>query len=816
MKYQSGEIKKILGIDTHPRNPIESQIAFVEIDSRSIAFPNETLFVTIKGQRKDGISFIPELIKRSCFNFLIDQKHAHLAKQFPNANFYITKDVVGSLQKLARHHRKQYKYPLIGITGSNGKTTIKEWLYSLLSSKKNIIRSPRSFNSQIGVPLSILKMKAHANLAIIEAGISKQGEMTRLEPMILPDVGIFSSIGDAHNEGFDNRKQKLDEKWKLFETAQEIFYHELEIPEDYKVRFPNKTYISCGNSKQAAFEYEIQDNKRLILKKIGESYELPFYDKASIRNLALCIAYLKHQNISAEEIQERILRLSPVTMRMEMREGRNGCIVINDSYNFDIQGLSYGIDFLQQQNPSLSKTIILSDIYQRSEQAEAYRKIANLINQSGITKSIFIGKEIHYVANYLDPRIENYFFNNTNEFLEDPLIYSFENENILLKAARDFQFEKIFSALSLKVHDTVLEINLNQLASNIQYFKKQLSPDTRIMAMVKASAYGTGDWEIASFLESQKIDYLAVAYTDEGIQLRQKGISLPIVVLHPDVSSFEALVKHKLEAEIYSLEMLKKLVHFLDQYYSQLNIHINLDTGMHRLGFMEEDLAELAAIIHEDRLIKVKSIFSHLAASDNPAHDAYTRLQIERFDERYDQLMKGLSHKTLKHLLNSNGVLRWKAYEYDMVRLGIGIYGIGIDAEAHPELKPVHRLSSRISQIKKIKAGESVGYDRKSILAKDRTIAIINIGYADGIPRAIGNGKFSVAVLNQPAEIVGNVCMDTLMIDVSHINDVMVGDEVVIFDEKHHIKHLAESANTIAYEIISGISKRVKRVFHRE
>ncbi len=816
MKYQSGEIKKILGVKTIPSKTIESQIAFVEIDSRSIAFPNETLFVTIKGQRKDGISFIPELIERSCYNFLIDKKHAHLAKQFPEANFYISEDVIDSLQKLAMHHRKQYKYPLLAITGSNGKTTIKEWLYSLLSSQKNIIRSPRSFNSQIGVPLSILKMKSQANLAIIEAGISKQGEMDRLAPMILPDIGIFSSIGDAHNEGFVDRKQKLEEKWKLFENAKEIYFHENEIPENYKERFPDKSYISCGNSEEANFEYEIKDHKYIVLKKYGESYELPFQDKASIRNLALCVAYLKHEKYTQEEIQDSILRLSPVTMRMEMREGRNGCIVINDSYNFDIQGLSYAIDFLQQQNPALSKTIILSDIYQRSEQAEAYKQIAHLINQSGVTKSIFIGKEIHYVANYLEAGIENYFFNNTDEFLNDPLIYSFENENILLKAARDFQFEKIFSALSLKVHDTVLEINLNQLASNIQYFKTQLSPDTRIMAMVKASAYGTGDWEIASFLESQKIDYLAVAYTDEGIQLRQKGISLPIVVLHPDVASFEALVKYKLDAEIYSLEMLKKLIHFLDQYYSQLNIHLNLDTGMHRLGFMEEDLAELAAIIKEDRLIKVKSIFSHLAASDNPAHDAYTNLQIERFEKRYNQLIKNLNHKTLKHLLNSNGVLRWKKYEYDMVRLGIGIYGIGVDNQMHPELKPVHRLSSRISQIKEIKAGESVGYDRKSILSKDSKIAIINIGYADGIPRAIGNGNYSVVVLNQQAEIVGNVCMDTLMIDVSHINDVMVGDEVVIFDDKHNIKHLALSANTIEYEIISGISKRVKRVFHRE
>ena len=816
MEYQSTEIKKILGVDTLPLKPIANNIAFVEIDSRSIAFPSKTLFVTIKGQRKDGVSFIPELIKRSCFNFLIEKKHVHWAKKFNNVNFYLTDDVVGSLQKLAEHHRAQFSYPLIAITGSNGKTTIKEWLYSLLSAKNNIIRSPRSFNSQIGVPLSVLKMKSQANLAIIEAGISQTGEMDRLEKMIHPDIGLFSSIGDAHNEGFENLDQKLREKWKLFSSAKVIFYHESEIPSDYKNQFPNKTYISCGNAEDSIFSYKIEQGNQLVLKASNESYQLPFHDKASIRNLVLCMAYLKHQAYSAKEIQKSILQLSPVTMRMEMREGRNGCIVINDSYNFDIQGLSYAIDFLQQQNPSLTKTIILSDIYQRSEQAEAYKKIANLINQSGITKSIFIGKEIHYIANYLDNSIENYYFNNTEEFLDDPSIYSFEHENILLKAARDFQFEKIFNALSLKAHDTVLEINLNQLAINIQYFKSQLSKETRIMAMVKASAYGTGDWEIASFLESQKIDYLAVAYTDEGIQLRQKGISLPIVVLHPDVSSFESLVKYKLDAEVYSLEMLKQLMHFLDQYYSQINVHINLDSGMHRLGFMEEDLDELVAIVKEDRLIKVKSIFSHLAASDNPDHDDYTKLQIEKFDKNYDKITKYLKHRTLKHLLNSNGVLRWPAFEYDMVRLGIGIYGIGIDTTSHPELKPVHRLSSRISQIKKLKAGESVGYDRKTILEKDSTIAIINIGYADGIPRTLSNGNFSVSVLNQQAKTVGNICMDTLMIDVSHINDVMVGDEVVIFDEKHHINNLAESANTIAYEIISGISKRVKRVFHRE
>lgn len=833
--YNAESISKIL------KGEILQQTGFPEIehillDSRKLNFPETSLFIPLVSERRNAHQYMEELYRKGVSNFLVSQ--AVELGHFPKANVILVKDTLQALHMLVAYHRQQFHIPVIGITGSNGKTIIKEWLYQLLEKDYNIVRSPKSYNSQIGVPLSVWKMKPEHELAIFEAGISQPGEMVNLEKIIHPTIGIFTNIGEAHSEGFLNIRQKINEKLVLFTKSEVLIYCKdyLALNEcvlnfhtqvGKRENQTNLQLLSWSRKTDADLRItllEKSDNhtrlEALYKQEEQLSIEIPFVDEGSIENAIHCWALMLYLGRDHEEIRQRMLTLSNIAMRLELKQGINNCSVINDVYNSDLGSLTIALDFLQQQQQHPTRTVILSDILQSGKSdASLYEEVGSLLQKKAIERLIGIGKNISREKKIFQQieGLKSSFFNTTEEFIQQFNQQDFQHETILLKGARVFEFERISKLLEQKAHQTILEINLSAIAHNVKYFQSLLKPNTKLMAMVKAFSYGSGSFEIANLLQFIGVDYLTVAYADEGVDLRRAGITMPIMVMNPEPSTFDAILQCNLEPEIYSM-------HILQQFEEEVRIagktgfpiHIKLDTGMHRLGFEQKDIPALAAILTDNPQLKVQSIFSHLAGSEDPTLDSLTKQQGELFYEMSHQLQKALGYTVIRHIANSAAIHRHPDLQLDMVRLGIGMYGIDSGQNIQNQLRNVSTLKTTIAQLKHLQPGETVGYGAKWKAQSPAVIATVRIGYADGYFRSLGHGVGSMLVRGKMAPVAGTIAMDMLMLDVTHIPGVEEGDEVIVFGEELPVKKLAQWAATIPYEILTSISQRVKRVYFQE
>ena len=825
--YSIAAIKKIVDGTFLSLKNDAAVIEHLLIDSRKLLFPSATLFFAISGPRRQGKDFVKDLYAKGVRNFVVDKAFSSGINEFTDANIITVENVMMALQQVAAFHRSQFLFPVIGITGSNGKTIVKEWLYQLLHNDYNIVRSPKSYNSQIGVPLSVWQMNAAHTLGIIEAGISMNDEMERLEKIIQPGIGIFTNIGEAHAEGFESTAAKAAEKATLFAQTGLIIYCKDDAVIDetlLRLQQKNNTVLFSWGRNEAAtlFINHVQVQAfntviKAVYQKRAISISIPFTNDAAIKNAITCWCVLLHLQISDEVISERMLQLKPVEMRLELKEGINNCSVINDSYSADITSLSIALDFLQQQQQHSKRTVIISDILQSGKTNEQlYAQVADILMQKNINRFIGIGKEISDYKECFAAIGDAVFFKNTADFIKHFSTLHFYNETILLKGARIFEFEQISHLLEQKSHQTVLEINLNAITHNLKVYQQQLKPGVKIMAMVKAFSYGSGSYEIANLLQFHKVDYLTVAYADEGIELRKTGITLPIMVMNAEAATFDMMVQYNLEPELFSFGILTDFENYLQQ--SAINkypVHIKLDTGMHRLGFEPSEIPELAIKLKTAAQFKIQSVFSHLAASDNAAQDAFTRQQAASFLASCQLLEQAIGYSFIKHIANTSAIHRHANLQLDMVRLGIGLYGVDSDIAMQQQLKNVSTLKTTISQIKKVAAGESVGYSRKGIAEKDSRIATVRIGYADGYPRICSNGTGKMWLHGRQVPVIGNVCMDMTMLDITGI-DAEAGDDVIVFGEELPVAELAHWANTIAYEILTGISQRVKRVYYEE
>ena len=787
----------------------------ISIDSRSLQNNEKTLFFALVGPNNDAHIYISSLIEKGVQHFVVTHIPEGLSGK---ATFLVVENSLDALQRFAAHHRSLFKFPVIGLTGSNGKTIVKEWLNFLLGPDFNIIRSPKSYNSQVGVPLSVISINEKHNLGIFEAGISKMNEMEKLEVIIRPTIGIITNIGTAHDEGFVNLDEKIKEKLKLFKQSKLIIYQKNKVV-DALIDPKTQTFSwSFSDEKADVFVVKKAVEDKTILQiqyaKVNFEIQIPFQDEASIENAIICLMVLLSFKYDQKTIQSRMQWLYPVEMRLKVKNGINNTTLIDDSYSSDFQSLKMALDFLESQKQYTNKTVILSDIFQSGlSNEELYTKVSQLIASNKINRVIGIGETIsafkHKFVNCVT-------FKNTADFFLNFNCLNFGNETILIKGARHFQFEEIVAALEEKTHETVLEINLNAISHNLSFYKSKLNPSTKMMVMVKAFGYGSGGFEIAKLLEHHKVDYLGVAFADEGISLKNAGIILPIMVLNPETTSFSAIIQHHLEPEIYSLKGLNAFLKIAEKRkLKHFPIHIKLDTGMHRLGFEEENLDELIATLKGNQFVAVKSILSHMATSDDLEQQDFAHAQLHLFEKLSAKLMTELQIKPIRHILNTSGISNFPEAQYDMVRLGIGLYGISNDAEEQKYLENVGTLKSVISQIRTIQEGESVGYGRRFMAEKPTRVATIPIGYADGISRLWGNGVGFVTINNQKAPIVGSICMDMLMVDITEIN-CKEGDSVIIFGESPTVSFMAEKLQTIPYEILTSISQRVKRVFYRE
>ena len=825
-EYTISEIVKIIKGELIHEGDANARISELAIDSRRLIAPETSLFFALTSKRNDGHKYIEELYEKGVRNFVVETDPSNLLLLY-NANIIKVKNTLSALQMLATAHRKQFKIPVIGITGSNGKTIVKEWLYQLLNESKSIVRSPKSFNSQIGVPLSVWQMRDDHELAIFEAGISEPDEMDHLQPIIQPTIGVFTNIGHAHDENFINRIQKAGEKFKLFTKVKTLVYciDQKELQEGIIKTGLLKNIETFTWSRKEAADLQVtlvkpdaHNTQINALYKGNEiSISIPFTDVASIENAIHCWAVMLLMGYNDALIAKRMLALQPLAMRLEMKAGINNCTLINDSYSNDIDSLAIALDFLNQQKQHRKKTVILSDILQsgRSEN-HLYGEVNELLNQKQVDKLIGIGKGISRQASLF--KIEKEFFNSTEEFLDSYSAGAFANESILLKGARIFGFERITEALQQKTHETVLEIDLNALVHNLNYYRSKLEPGVKVMGMVKAFSYGSGSYEIANVLQFHQVDYLTVAYADEGVELRKAGIKLPIMVMNPEDESFDAIIKYQLEPEIYSFRVLKMLeatLLRLSVNSHPVGIHLKIDTGMHRLGFDPVEVDELINQLKDRSQIRIKSVFSHLAASDSPANDDFTRHQVSLFRMISDRICSEFDYPILRHIANTAAITRFPEAQFDMVRLGIGLYGIAPMPDEQEKLQNVSTLRSIISQIKHVPAEDTIGYNRRYKAKNDTTIAIVPIGYADGLSRALSNGIGHLKVRGKFAPIVGSICMDMTMIDITCIN-AHEGDEVIIFGKDLPITRLADEMGSIPYEILSGISQRVKRVYFQE
>lgn len=792
-----------------------SIIDTISIDSRSLQNGEHTLFFAISGPNHDGHQYIEELIIKGVQNFVVTHFDENLKNK---ANFLVVENTLEALQKFAAFYRSQFDFPIIGITGSNGKTIVKEWLNFLLSPDYNIIRSPKSYNSQVGVPLSIVGINEKHNLGIFEAGISLKNEMEKLQKIINPTIGILTNIGSAHDEGFCDVGEKIKEKLKLFTSVKVLILNK------------NKTIQAFVNPKIKQFTWSSDDKSAdvFVTKKnrdeiteLSITYQdetfpiqIPFQDQASVENSVHCLMVMLYFGYNPKVIQTRMTQLYPVEMRLKVKNGIFNCTIIDDSYSSDFQSLKIALDFLEHQKQHKKKTIILSDIFQSGlNNDELYSQVSQLIISNKITRVIGIGE---IISKFKNKFINGICFKNVNEFADAFENLNFENETILIKGARDFHFEEIVSLLEEKIHETVLEINLNAISHNLNFFKSKLAPKTKLMVMVKAFSYGNGGFEIARLLEHHKVDYLGVAFADEGISLKNAGIGIPIMVMNPETTSFSSIIQHQLEPEIYSIKGLKAFLKIAEQKkLKDFPIHIKLDTGMHRLGFQENNLPELIKTLQGNETVKVKSILSHMATSDDLSHQEFALSQIELFETLSLQLISTLNIKPIRHILNTSGISNYPEAQYDMVRLGIGLYGISNDDEEQKYLENVGTLKSVISQIRTIEKGESVGYGRRFMAERQTKVATIPIGYADGISRHLGNGIGYVMINQKKASIIGSICMDMMMIDVTDI-ECKEGNNVIIFGEQPTVVEIAKLLQTIPYEVLTSISQRVKRIFYRE
>ena len=787
----------------------------ISIDSRSLQNNEKTLFFALVGPNNDAHIYISPLIEKGVRHFVVNHIPEGLSGK---ATFLVVKNTLDALQQFAAQHRSVFKFPVIGLTGSNGKTIVKEWLNFLLGPDFNIIRSPKSYNSQVGVPLSVISINEKHNLGIFEAGISKMNEMEKLGKIIQPTIGILTNIGSAHDEGFSNIGEKIKEKLKLFKQSKLIIYQKNKVVD--ALINPKIQTFSWSFSDETADVFVVKkvvnDKTVLQIKYTKASFEIqiPFQDGASIENTITCLMVLLHLKYDQKTIQSRVQWLYPVEMRLKVKNGINNTTLIDDSYSSDFQSLKIALDFLESQKQYKVKTVILSDIFESGlSNEELYSKVSQLITSNKINRVIGIGETISAFKHKFTNCVT---FKSTVDFFLNFNYLNFGNETILIKGARHFQFEEIVAALAEKTHETVLEINLNAISHNLSFYKSKLNPRTKMMGMVKAFGYGSGGFEIAKLLEHHKVDYLGVAFADEGISLKNAGIILPIMVLNPETTSFSAIIQHHLEPEIYSLKGLNAFLKIAEKRkLKHFPIHIKLDTGMHRLGFEEENLDELIATLKGNQFVAVKSILSHMATSDDLEQQDFAHAQLHLFEKLSAILMTELQIKPIRHILNTSGISNFPEAQYDMVRLGIGLYGISNDAEEQKYLENVGTLKSVISQIRTIQEGESVGYGRRFMAEKPTRVATIPIGYADGISRLWGNGVGFVTINNQKAPIVGSICMDMLMVDITEIN-CKEGDSVIIFGESPTVSFMAKKLQTIPYEILTSISQRVKRVFYRE
>ncbi|MFT5754507.1 MAG: alanine racemase [Flavobacterium sp.] len=785
----------------------------ISIDSRSLQNNQGTLFFALKGHNHDAHQYIEKLIEKGVGFFVVESIPENVKNK---ANFIVVKNTLKALQEAAIYYRNLFNFQTIGITGSNGKTIVKEWLNFLLSPDFIIVRSPKSYNSQVGVPLSVFGSNENHNLGIFEAGISTVNEMENLQNIIQPKIGIFTHLGTTHDEGFSSVTEKIQEKIKLFKNSEVVILQKNESIEKLVVS-KKITWSFTDKSATVFAEKSLLKNGfslfSVLYKNTCFKVEIPFQDEASLANTMTCICTLLYFEYDTNVIAERIKNLYPVELRLQVKKGINNCSLIDDSYSSDYQSLKMALDFLEQQKLHKKKTLILSDIFQSGlPLIELYQKVTTLIQHNKIDRLITIGDTI---GNYLKDIPNIISFSSTQDFLQQFNLNSFENETILIKGARNFDFEEIVVILEEKNHETVLEVNLDAISYNLNFYKSKLKPETKVMVMVKAFGYGNGGYEIAKLLEHHSVDYLGVAFADEGIELRKAGITLPIMVLNPENSSFNAMIAYDLEPEIYSITGLNAFLKTAQRrniaYYP---VHLKMDTGMHRLGFQANHLDELGDLLKNNNFIFVKSIFSHLAASDESSFKDFTLNQINLFTQFYEKITLNLTHKPIRHILNTSGIFNYTDYQMEMVRLGIGLYGVGNSEEETKKLLNVSTLKSIISQIRTVEPNDSIGYGRKFMVKDRMQVATIPIGYADGISRLWGNEKGYVLIHNQKATILGNICMDMLMVDVTQIN-CNAGDEVIILGEKPHVNEIAKMSFTIPYEVFVGISQRVKRVFFK-
>lgn len=801
----------------------KAQIDWILTDSRSLCFPEETLFFALKTKRNDGHKYIQDLYNRGVRNFVVSTLPAN-CDAFPGTNFLRVPSPLKSLQKLAEIHRKEFDIPVVGITGSNGKTIVKEWIYQLIAPEKIVTRSPRSYNSQIGVPLSVWLMNEHTEVGVFEAGISEMGEMDALQTIIAPTIGVLTNIGGAHQENFFSLQDKCIEKLNLFKDCDVIIYNG---DDDLICDCVSKTILSA---REIAWSQK-DDEKPLFIRSIKKdetgttiryrylgmenSYRIPFIDEASIENSLHCLAVCLYLMISPEKIAERMEHLEPVAMRLEVKEGKNGCILINDSYNSDIASLDIALDFMARRSDTKDRkrTLILSDILETGQSTTfLYRKVAQLVQSRGINKIIGVGPEISGAEARFN--IEKYFFPDTASLLASNLLSSLKNEAVLVKGSRKFHFDEVSEQLELKVHETILEINLNAMVDNLNYYRSFLLPDTKMVCMVKASAYGAGSYEIAKTLQDHRVDYLAVAVADEGSALRKAGITSSIIIMNPEMTAFKTMFDYKLEPEVYSFHLLDALIKEAEkQGITNFPIHIKLDTGMHRLGFAPEDIPALIRKLKNQSAVLPRSVFSHFVGSDSAQFDTFTLQQNEIFAKASSELQEAFPHKILRHICNSAGIERFPHAHYDMVRLGLGLYGI--NPVNNEFIHNVSTLKTTILQIHDVPAEDTVGYSRKGILTRPSRIAALPIGYADGLDRHLGCGHGYCLVNGEKAPYVGNICMDVCMIDVTGI-DCQEGDRVEIFGDNLPASILSDILGTIPYEILTSVSERVKRIYYQD
>lgn len=820
MAYSINHIATLLQAQAILAQP-QMAVEYLVTDSRRIVFAARSLFFALHTKRRNGNDFVGEVYNRGVRNFVVEPGFD--ASAYADANFIYAENTLLALQQLAANHRTQFSYPVIGITGSNGKTIVKEWLYQLLFSDYAIVRSPRSYNSQTGVPLSVWEMNNTHTLGIFEAGISEPGEMAALEKIIQPTIGVLTNIGEAHSEGFASNTQKLHEKLTLFAHCNTVIGREQDLQHLPDALLQHPELLTWGYS--AGNQYIIRSITRekssttvnVSYQSKEQCFTIPFTDDASVENAITCYCVCLLLKKEAAVIAERIKNLQPVDMRLQLVQGINNCAVINDSYSFDVTSLSIALDFLQQQQQHNQKTVIISDLPNTSD-GEMYSRISQMLSAKKITRVITIGQQWQQHQNLLKNTIAvTQHYNDTEGFIQQFAENHFRDEAILLKGARTFAFEKIAAILQRKVHQTLMEINLTAMAHNLKQYQQQLKPGVKLMAMVKAFGYGSGGAEVASLLQFHKVDYLAVAYADEGVELRKAGISLPIMVMNIDDAAFEALVQYDLEPELFSFNILMAFAAFVSkQGIKQYPVHIKIDTGMHRLGFEAHDMPALTALLAANRQLVIRSAFSHLAASEDPAEDAFTLQQANVFTTCCKQLEEAAGYSFIKHISNSAAIFRNHQLQFDMVRLGIGLYGVDSAVEHQLQLQTVASLKTTVAQLRTVKAGDTVGYNRRGKVTRDSLVATIRIGYADGFDRRMSNGNGFVFINGVEAPVIGSVAMDMTMVDVTGVPGVTEGGQVEIFGKNLGVQQVAHWCGTIAYEILTGISQRVKRVYLEE